>query len=114
MKQVFLFSLVFALTACSPKPDKAIMTIKAYSNTHIGISEDLLIKTYGYPLNIVVNGDNTKQFEYVERFQMGNSQLSVIEVRRYFFYIKDGKVVSKRMTIRNQPAWELDSDSNNL
>lgn len=114
MKKPLLFLLPLILFACSPKHDKEIMTLKAYSNTHVGMSEELLIKTYGYPVNIVVNDNDTKQYEYVERFQTGGSELSILEVRRYFFYIKDGKIVSKRKTIRNQPAWELNSDSNNL
>ncbi len=67
------------------------------------MSEDALLKLYGPPLNIYQKDDGTTLYEYVERFQM-NGQ--TVEARRYHFTIKNGKLVSKRITIRNQPAYE--------
>jgi hypothetical protein len=112
-KYISLF-LVLLLAACSPKSSKEIMTLQKYQETHVGMTEELLLKTYGYPLNITVKNSGVKIYEYVERFQVGATTTTTVEVRRYFFYIKDGKVISKQMSIRNQPAYQLNGDEDSL
>jgi hypothetical protein len=110
MKKYILAFFVLFLASCSPKSGKEIMTLQSYQETHVGMTEELLLKTYGYPLNITVKNSGIKIYEYIERFQMGATNVTIVEVRRYFFYIKDGKVISKQMSIRNQPAYQLDGD----
>ena len=80
--------------------------MEAYHSTHIGISEEVLVKTYGQPQNIFHQDSGVIIYEYIERFQMGMTEKSIVEIRRYYFYIKDGKVSSKQVRIFNQPAYE--------
>jgi len=114
MKKYLSILFVLFLAACSPKSSKEIMTLQSYQETHVGMTEELLLKTYGYPLNITVKNSGVKIYEYVERFQMGATDVTIVEVRRYFFYIKEGKVISKQMSIRNQPAYQLEGDEDSL
>ncbi len=91
---------------CAHSQKKPTMTIERFQETHIGMSEELLVKTYGPPFNRYYKDDGLVIYEYVERFSMGSAERRIVESRRYYFTIKDGKIISKQMSTRNQPAYE--------
>ena len=70
------------------------------------MSEELLVKTYGEPHSMQHRDNGVVIYEYVERFNMGAAEQRVVEMRRYYFYIRDGKIASKQMAIRNQAPYE--------
>ena len=83
------------------------MTMESYQCIQIGASEEALAKEYGKPHSITYLDTGTIVYEYVERFQIGQTQNSIVEIRRYFFYIKDGKVVSKYVRLYDRPGYEF-------
>lgn len=103
--KIWYLIVVGLLAACSFR-GSAVMTSENFQKTHVGISEEMLVKTYGTPLNIYHKDNGEIVYEYVERFQMGMTDRGVVEARRYHFTIKDKKVIRKQMIIRNQPAYE--------
>jgi len=104
----WIIGVICLLGACT---GREVMTSANFQKTHVGMSEETLVKTYGRPLNTYVKDDGTTIYEYVERFQMGSAQFggsynSTVEARTYLFYIKDHKIIRKQMVIRNQPGYE--------
>ena len=83
-----------------------MMNLEAFEETNIGMSEENLVKAYGEPLNKYHHDNGVTVYEYIERFNMGPAENRVVEARRYYFYIRDGKVISKQMSIKNQPAFQ--------
>ena len=96
---------MITLSGCAARSGKMI-NLESFQETNIGISEENLVKTYGPPLNIHHHDNGIVVYEYVERFTMGAAERRIVEVRRYYFYIKDGLVISKQMVIKNSPAYE--------
>lgn len=102
---VFLIFL-FMGVSCSLQKSQ-IITMQGYRETHIGMSEEALRKKFGDPFNTYVQDNGVMVYEYIERFQkLGPNQQLVLESRRYYFHIKDNKVVSKHMVIRDLPGYE--------
>jgi hypothetical protein len=64
---------------------------------------------YGEPLNIYHKDNGEVVYEYVERFQMGMSE-RYVEARKYYFTIKNKKVIHKQMVISNQPGYDFMND----
>lgn len=110
MKQIYRIGVaifvLLAASACVPDQHRPMMTTERFEEVNIGISEELLVKKYGPPLNIYHRDDGVTVYEYIERFNMGTAENRIVEARRYFFYVKEGKVVSKQMSIKNQPSFE--------
>lgn len=105
-KTLWAFCLIlFACTACA-RNTKPMMNLEAFEEANVGMSEENLVKTYGEPLNKYYHDNGVAVYEYIERFNMGPAENRVVEARRYYFYIRDGKVISKQMSIKNQPAYE--------
>ena len=106
MRQVYLFiCLLVGLGGCLTQK-RPTMTIETFHETHIGMSEELLVKTYGPPFNTYHQDNEVIVYEYVERFNMGAAEQRVVEARRYYFFIHEGKVVSKQMAIKNIPGYD--------
>ncbi len=107
MKKLTLLTIYIAVTflGCA-RQQKPTMTLDTFQETHVGMSEELLVKTYGPPFNTYYKDNGIVVYEYIERFSMGSAEMRVVEARRYYFYIKDGKVVSKQMSVKNQPGYE--------
>ena len=104
MKQVWILVIVF-LAACGARAS-SVMTGENFQKTHVGMSEEALVKKYGHPLNTYCKDNGDVIYEYVERFQLGGATNNTIEARRYYFTIRNHKIMSKRMVIANQPAYE--------
>ena len=94
------------LSGCG-RSTHTVMTLETFQETHIGMSEELLVKTYGEPLNRYYR-DNGEVviYEYVERFAMGTAEKNIVQARRYYFFVKEGKIISRQMAIKNQPAYD--------
>lgn len=107
MKTITLF-LMLLLTACSFKSG-AVMTGENFQKTHVGMSEESLINTYGTPLNVYHKDNGEIIYEYIERFPM-NASSRYVESRRYYFHIKNKKVTHKQMVISNQPGYDFVTD----
>ncbi len=106
--KIWFIALLGLLAACSFK-SSTVMTRETFSETHVGMSEESLLKTYGRPLNVYHKDNGEVVYEYVERFQMGMSD-RYVEARRYYFHIKDKKVIHKQMVISNQPGYDFMND----
>lgn len=85
------------------------MTSENFHKTHVGMSEETFLKTYGEPLNVYHKDNGEVVYEYVERFQMGMSE-RYVEARKYYFTIKNKKVIHKQMVISNQPGYDFMND----
>jgi hypothetical protein len=104
----YLMLIILFITACSFQSSN-IMTSENFHKTHVGMSEDALVKTYGKPLNVYHKDNGETVYEYVERFQMGLSD-RYVEARKYYFTMKNKKIVHKQMVIMNQPGYDSFND----
>ncbi len=102
MKRTLIMFLV--LIASCTFQRMPLMTIESYTEVDIGMTVNALVEKFGQPIN-KFSRDHQVIYEYVERFQLGNTPQSVVESRRYFFVIESGSVVSKYMQIKNQPPY---------
>jgi len=85
------------------------MTRNGYGDVEVGMSASDLQKHYGKPYNVYSKGDDKVTYEYIEKIRMGNE---IIEQRRYYIVVVDGKVVGKYMKLSNPPPFEaIYSDS---
>jgi hypothetical protein len=94
----FLFLLVFA--ACG---HAAMMTRPAYEGITVGSSVSDVKAKVGSPYSIHKQADGTEEYEYIERIPLGTE---VVEENRYYLVIKNGQVVSKRMTQETPPVYD--------
>ena len=107
MKRWFFF-LIF--TACATRGQ--VMTVPAFQSTPVGTTEAHLVKTYGKPLTIYHKANGDAIYEYIERLQLSNGV--TMEAHRYYFTIRDQKVIHKQMWTINQPAYDLNNDISDL
>lgn len=89
------------------------MSMKEYRQVQPGMSEEKLRETYGVPDFMTQKDDGLTIYIYIERFIVGSSR--PVEERRYYYYIRDQKVVAKNVRYYNAPANEaFDPDGYNL
>lgn len=100
MKYVFLLGLLF-LVGCTTSGE--IMTRGRYADVQVGMTAKELEKQYGKPYQIVSKGEGKETYEYIEKITMGTY---VVEQRRYYIVIEDGKVIGKYMKISNPPPYD--------
>ncbi len=106
--KIWIIVLIGLISACSFKSSN-VMTGENFQKIHVGMSEESLLKTYGRPLNVYHKDNGEIVYEYVERFQMGMSE-RYVEARRYYFHVKNKKIIHKQMVISNQPAYDFMND----
>lgn len=103
MKKHSIWSLFMLLAAiligCA---HGALMTSDDYSEIAVGSPISAVEKKYGKPIAIRSDGDRMI-YEYIERVQLG---LQTVEMRRYFFVVKGGKIVNKFTRMNNPPAYD--------
>jgi hypothetical protein len=89
MKKIFVL-LLFCLIGCTGGKN---ISYDSFNDVSVGASVDELIAVYGepYAINPLKNGE--EEYEYIERIIVANRTL---EVRHYFFIVKDNKVAYKR------------------
>ena len=108
MKQGILVLLV-TLSSCFSRT--AMMTQENYYSIDLGTPVKALEQQVGTPYAVYHLSNGRLEYEYIERINMGNRLLTE---NHYFLTISDGKVVSKRFTTEQPPAYDLmyESDPN--
>lgn len=100
MKCLFFLGFIF-LVGCAMNSE--IMTRDRYVEVEIGTTTYDLEKQFGKPYKITSKGEGKETYEYIEKITMGTQ---VIEQRRYYIVIQDGKVIDKYMKVSNPPPFE--------
>ncbi len=75
-----------------------VMTRHDFAELRTGTTVEELVNRYGSPMRIHSKGYQTEVYEYIERLALGRQ---VVEQRRYFFEISQGKVIGKYMKYSN-------------
>lgn len=101
-KFCFLFVIIFA--ACSS--GHQVMTMESFSEIPVGACESEIIQAVGRPYAIREKPDGTVEYEYIERFRISGRE---IQERHYYFFIKDGKIISKKVERITPPGYTFDS-----
>ena len=89
------------LTGCFST--QAVMTREGYADVDVGMLAKDVEMQYGKPYRVYSKGEGTETYEYIEKITLGTE---VIEQRRYYIVIADGKVVGKYMKRSNPPPFE--------
>lgn len=95
------FLILLILTGCFTH--EAIMTRDGYAGVEVGMPVTALEEKFGKPYKIYSKDGATETYEYMEKIVMGTN---VIEQRRYYIVIEDGKVIGKYMKLTNPPPFE--------
>lgn len=103
--KALLVLLVLCFGACTTRTTK-VPTMDSYLEVEEGDTREDVLRKFGSPVSITVEGDGTEIYKYIERFSLNGE---VIESRTYLFYIKDGKVVGKIANTVHRPQ-VIDSD----
>ena len=96
-----LLLIVLLLAGCNTNHE--IMSRRGYADVSIGMSTHDVEERFGKPYHVFSKAEGTETYEYIEKITMGTH---VIEQRRYYIVIKDGKVVGKYMKHSNPPPFE--------
>ncbi|MBS0615360.1 MAG: hypothetical protein JSR58_02255 [Verrucomicrobia bacterium] len=109
MKKTILSLLV--LSSCFTR--STVVNRDAYDSVNLGDSVTSVEKKIGNPYQVRKYKDGTELFEYIERIYAVENE--IIEENHYFFWIKNGQVVSKKITNQRQSNFDLidDDDPNN-
>lgn len=100
MKRLFLLGFVFLFGCATNAP---LMTRSDYAEVQVGMTAQEIEQQFGKPYKIVSKGEGKETYEYIEKIMMGTQ---VIEQRRYYIVIQEGKVVGKYMKVSNPPPFE--------
>jgi len=95
-----------ALCALSCSSGGSLVTMQSFYDIPVGASTSEVIATAGEPYAIHKKDDGAVEYEYIERFKVGNRYT---EERHFFLLIKDGKVVSKRTKQSSSVPYTFDS-----
>lgn len=101
MRVFHFFLFLILLVGCFSR--QAVMTRDGYGEVEVGMAVSEVQKRYGKPYNIYSKGDDKETYEYIEKIRRGNE---VIEQRRYYVVIVDGKVIGKYMKLSNPPPFQ--------
>ena len=105
MNRLFLcIAGIFLFIACSS--GSTIVTMQSFYEIPVGASTSEVIAAAGEPYAIHKKEDGSMEYEYVERFKVGERYT---EERHFFLLIKDGKVVSKRTKQTSPTPYTFDS-----
>ena len=96
-----LVLIVLLLAGCNTNHE--IMTRGGYADVSVGMSSTAVEERFGKPYKIYSKAEGTETYEYIEKITMGTQ---VIEKRRYYIVIEDGKVIGKYMKLSNPPPFE--------
>lgn len=100
----WIYATLFLTASCAS--GGAVATQTAYYEVSIGSTEEELEAALGAPYAKHKTKEGLDEYEYIERIKEGNRNL---EVRHYFFVIKDGKVVSKHTRTSTASPYGFDS-----
>lgn len=104
MKKFRSLLLAACITACSY--GHPIMTMESFAEIPVGACESEIVAAAGRPYAIREKADGTIEYEYIERFRISGRE---IQERHYYFFIKDGRVASKKVERYTPPGYTFDS-----
>lgn len=97
-----LVSLLF-LSACFSKG--SMMTRETFENIDLGTPANQVVAEAGKPYAVHPLPGDKKEYEYIERIEMGNQ---ILMENHYFLTIsEEGQVVSKRIKTEKPPAYNI-------
>ena len=82
------------------------ISLDTFQEVSIGSSQPDVVTVLGKPYAVHEKSDGTIEYEYIERFQAGGR---TINERHYFIIMKEGRVVSKRMSQSSPNPYGFDS-----
>ncbi len=109
-----LWLIVFCLvTSVTLFARPAIMTRSTFENIEVGTSLADLEGCIGKPASVCRVDDETEEFKYIERFNVG-AELNT--ENQYFLTVRNGQVIAKRVVYFVPPSYDLiyKEDPNNL
>ncbi len=105
----YILSLLF-LSSCFTR--STVINRDAYDSINLGTPVAEVEKKVGDPYQVRKYSDGTQLYEYIERIYAVENE--IIEENHYYFWIKNGQVVSKKITNQRQPDYDMiyDDDPN--
>ncbi|MDX8430717.1 MAG: hypothetical protein SNF33_02790 [Candidatus Algichlamydia australiensis] len=79
------------------------MTREEFASINIGESIEHVVNNYGKPYSVRSRGNDCDIYEYFEHLSMG---VTVVQVKRYYIVVRDGRVVGKYVKFANPPGYE--------
>lgn len=105
MNRFFSF-IVGALFSMACSSGSSMVTMQAFYEIPVGASTSEVIAVAGEPYAIHNKEDGSVEYEYIERFRVGDRYT---EERHFFLLMKEGKVVSKRTQQMSPTPYTFDS-----
>lgn len=99
MKKTLLLFCLFAACATGGKA----MTRDEFASINIGESIKTVVNNYGKPYSVRSRGNDCDIYEYYEHLSMG---VTIVQVKRYYFVVRDDRVVGKYVRFANPPGYE--------
>lgn len=93
--------LLLLLTACMG--GTRVMTRHDYASVEVGSPIKKVETQFGPPYQVHSKGPSSEVYEYDERTSIGTR---VVELRRYYLVVEDGKVVGKYMKVDFPPPYQ--------
>lgn len=108
-----LWILTLFLTGCFSH--SSLVTRCQYDEVQMGSSITQVQKALGKPYAVYDKGDKT-EYEYVEKIDRFDRDDNFTLENHYFIIVSGGKVVGKRMTVKQPPPYRLlyQEDPNNF
>lgn len=82
------------------------ISLQGFYDVPVGASSEEVVGILGAPISQNRLPDGSIEYEYIERFKVGERNLNE---RRYVIILKDGKVVSKKMKQTSPLPYGFDS-----
>lgn len=108
MKKYFLVFIIL-FTSCSM--GNKVMREQKFYKIEVGTKVEDLKEKAGEPYSIKKLPSGDEEYEYIERIY---SEDGIIEIRHYYFIIKDGRVFSKKMMYETPPLFPFRRNSIDL
>jgi hypothetical protein len=106
VKKTFILWTAACLLAASCASGGSVATQTSFYQVDVGATTAELEEAMGAPYAKHKAPDGDVEYEYIERLKEGSRNL---EVRHYFFLIKDGRVIGKRTRTSVPSPYEFDS-----
>ncbi len=104
MKKRISLAVLALLASCFA--GGSAVSLNTFQDVSIGTSQPDVVTALGKPYAVHKKADGTIEYEYIERFQTGGR---TINERHYFIIMKDGRVVSKRVSQSSPNPYGFDS-----
>lgn len=79
------------------------MTRYQYNDLLLGTPMTRVASCYGEPYDVRDCGDGTYEYEYIERFDMGNE---LVYENHYILTVVNGQIVAKRLRQETRPPYD--------